>query len=55
MSQGIIMVDRDRRVGVINRRVRDLLGLPPELMRGDTGFDAIIRWQEAQGEFASTT
>ena len=54
MSQGIIMVDRDRRVGVINRRVRDLLGLPPELMRGDTGFDAIIRWQEAQGEFAST-
>ncbi len=55
MSQGIIMVDRDRRVGVINRRVRDLLGLPPELMREGTGFDAIIRWQREQGEFASVT
>jgi signal transduction histidine kinase/CheY-like chemotaxis protein len=55
MSQGIIMVDRDRRVGVINRRVRDLLGLPPELMHEDTRFDAIIRWQREQGEFESVT
>ena len=55
MSQGIIMVDRDRRVGVINRRVRDLLGLPPELMHEDTRFDAIIRWQREQGEFELVT
>jgi signal transduction histidine kinase/CheY-like chemotaxis protein len=53
MSQGIIMVDRDRRVAVINRRVGELLGLPPELMHENTSFDTIIRWQVEHGEFAA--
>ena len=53
MSQGIIMVDRDRRVGVINRRAGELLGLPPGLMRENIGFDSIVRWQMQEGEFAS--
>lgn len=53
MSQGIIMVDRDRRVAVINQRVGELLGLPPELMRENTSFDTIISWQVEHGEFAA--
>ncbi len=47
------MVDRDRRVAVINRRVGELLGLPPDLMHEDTSFDAILRWQVEHGEFAA--
>ncbi len=50
MSQGIIMVDRDGQVAVINRRVGELLGLPPHLMREGTSFEAIIRWKTEHGE-----
>ncbi len=53
MSQGIIMVDRDRRIAVINRRVGELLGLPPDLIHADTTFDAILQWQVENGEFAA--
>lgn len=53
MSQGIIMVGADRRIAVINRRAGELLGLPPRLMRENTSFDAVIRWQVERGEFAS--
>ena len=53
MSQGIIMIDRNRRVAVINRRVGELLGLPSELIQRDTSFDAIIRWQREHDEFAA--
>ncbi len=53
MSQGIIMVDRDRRVAVINGRVSELLGLPPDLIHEHTSFDAILRWQIEHGEFAA--
>ena len=53
MSQGIIMVDHDRRVAVINRRVGELLGLPPELIHEHTSFDAILRWQIEHGEFSA--
>ncbi len=52
ISQGIVMVGRDRRVAVINRRVGELLGLPPPMMHENVSFDAIIDWQTAQGEFA---
>lgn len=52
MSQGIIMVDADRRVAVVNRRVGELLGLPTQLMRETASFDAIVDWQVEHGEFA---
>lgn len=51
MSQGILMVDRDGRIPVINRRAVDLLGVPPELARENADFTALIRWQANQGEF----
>ncbi len=51
ISQGIIMVDAQRRVPVINRRVMDLLGLPAELFARLRSFDDILNWQLDQGEF----
>lgn len=51
ISQGIIMVDAQRRVPVINRRVMELLGLPAELFARLRSFDDILNWQLDQGEF----
>lgn len=51
MSQGIFMVDAERKIAVINRRVIELLGLPPGLVKAGTSFDDILRWQLRNGEF----
>ena len=32
MSQGIVMIDEDGRIPVVNRRATELLGLPPALL-----------------------
>jgi signal transduction histidine kinase/DNA-binding response OmpR family regulator len=52
MRQGIIMVDRDQHVAVINRRVGELLGLPAALLHEGMDFGTIVRWQVEHGEFA---
>jgi signal transduction histidine kinase/DNA-binding response OmpR family regulator len=51
MSQGIIMVDAERRVQVCNRRARAKLELPEELMASHPQFDDVLRWQWQHGEF----
>ncbi|HEV2678355.1 MAG TPA: ATP-binding protein [Aliidongia sp.] len=51
MSQGIMMIDADRRVQVCNRRAVEKLGLPPDLMATHPLFDEVLRWQWEQGEF----
>ena len=51
MSQGIIMVDRDRRIAVSNNRAGELLGLPSDLIHEGVSFDAVMRWQTEHGEF----
>lgn len=51
MSQGIFMVDAERRIAVINHRAVALLGLPPGLAEIGTSFDEILRWQLRNGEF----
>jgi signal transduction histidine kinase/CheY-like chemotaxis protein/HPt (histidine-containing phosphotransfer) domain-containing protein len=51
MSQGIMMVDADRRVQVCNHRAMEKLGLPPDLMANHPPFDEVLRWQWQQGEF----
>src|SRR5205823_2974524 len=51
MSQGIIMVDRDRLVRVGNRRAAELLDLPPEMLDGTHCFDDILLHQWEGGEF----
>jgi signal transduction histidine kinase/FixJ family two-component response regulator/HPt (histidine-containing phosphotransfer) domain-containing protein len=51
MSQGIMMVDADRRVQVCNHRAIEKLGLPAELMARHPMLDEVLRWQWQQGEF----
>ena len=51
MSQGIMMVDADRRVQVCNQRAVEKLGLPADLMAGHPMFDEVLRWQWQHGEF----
>ena len=53
MSQGIMMVDANRTVAVINRRAVDLLGLPAMFLHSRPRFDDILRWQWENREFDS--
>jgi PAS domain S-box-containing protein len=54
MDQGLIMVDRDDRIALANRRVQHLLGVPDGLLvPGRHGRDTLA-WQEANGEFGTT-
>jgi hypothetical protein len=46
ISQGILMIDRRRRMPVVNRRVAELLGIPVELARPGGDFDAVLQWQQ---------
>ena len=52
MAQGIVMVDADRRVAVINQTAIDLLGLPAALGRPGVRFGDILEWQLTTDEFA---
>ncbi len=51
ISQGVLMIDKRRRMPVINHRVAQLLDLPPELASPGADFDTLVRWQEEHGEF----
>jgi PAS domain S-box-containing protein len=51
MSQGILMMDGDHRVQVHNRRVQEMLDLPPELLATKPLLEDILRFQRGQGEF----
>ncbi len=50
ISQGIVMAAPNGRVVVMNRRVRELLGLPTQLGEGSQLAD-MLHWQIAQGDF----
>ena len=52
MSQGIMMVDADRNVMVMNRRVIDLLGLPEDCFGRRLNLDDLQSYLRAKGEFA---
>ncbi len=51
MSQGILMVDVQGRVPVINRRAAELLDLPERLSHPGVAFRNILQWQIDRGEF----
>ena len=55
MEQGIMMVNSDRVVEVCNRRARELLELPDELMARRPGFGEILAYQWATDEFRHTS
>ncbi len=51
ISQGILMVDPQRNMPVVNHRVAELLDLPAELARPGVKFDGLLAWQIRNGEF----
>ena len=51
MSQGIMMVDANRRVQVCNHRAVEKLGLPVGLLADRPRLDDVLHWQWRQGEF----
>jgi signal transduction histidine kinase/DNA-binding response OmpR family regulator len=51
ISQGLLVVDADRRVRVINGRAAELLDLPPGLAKPGATFDSLLGWQLSAGEF----
>jgi diguanylate cyclase (GGDEF)-like protein len=51
MNQGIMVVDTDRTVSLINRQVIKLLGLPEDLLGRRPKFDEVLAYQRASGEF----
>ena len=55
IGQGILMIDADGRVPVMNRRAAELLELPPNLAQGRVFFADILAWQLAESEFGPDT
>ena len=54
MDQGLMMVDAQRVVQVCNRRARELLELPADLMESRPRFEQVLQWQWARDEFVHT-
>jgi diguanylate cyclase (GGDEF)-like protein len=52
MNQGIMMVDADRNIMVMNRRVINLLGLPEDYFGKRVKLDDVLSYLLAKGEFA---
>jgi signal transduction histidine kinase/DNA-binding NarL/FixJ family response regulator len=52
ISQGLIVVDEQRRVPVLNTRAVQLLDLPAHLVAPGYEFDTLLEWQLGAGEFA---
>ncbi|HYM03521.1 MAG TPA: PAS domain S-box protein, partial [Stellaceae bacterium] len=53
MSQGITMIDAQGRVQVTNRRARELLELPEDLLADHPSFEKVLEWQWRHGEFGA--
>jgi signal transduction histidine kinase len=51
MTQGIMMIDRDGRIPVCNRRAMEMLDLPADLMAGQPRLMDVGRYQIAHGEY----
>ena len=55
MTQGIQTIEPDGRVGVINSRAIELLGIPVSLLEKKVRFPEIVQWQLENGEFGDPT
>jgi signal transduction histidine kinase/ActR/RegA family two-component response regulator len=51
VPQGIMLIDPEGRVQVLNRRAAEMLSLPPHLAQPGALVTDIIAWQRANGEF----
>ena len=52
MEQGIVMVDADRKIAVMNERFEELLELPRDRDWRTLSFDALVDFLEQRGEFS---
>jgi diguanylate cyclase (GGDEF)-like protein len=52
MNQGIMVVDANEDVVLINRQMVRLLGLPPDLLGRKPKFSEVVEYQRASGEFS---
>jgi methyl-accepting chemotaxis protein len=52
MTHGLSMFDGDKRLVVSNKRYADLYGLPPELVKIGTSYDAVVAHRVANRVFA---
>lgn len=53
ISQGIMLVTKERRLPVINRQAIDLLDLPESYLHRAPSFDEVVKHQEDRNEFAN--
>jgi diguanylate cyclase (GGDEF)-like protein len=53
MSQGIMMVDSDLKVALMNRQAVELLGLPEDLIAQRPQFEKLVAHQWSSGEFGN--
>jgi diguanylate cyclase (GGDEF)-like protein len=54
MNQGIMMVDANSNVALMNRQLVKLLGLPERFLSGRPKFDDIVAYQRDSGEFSTS-
>jgi signal transduction histidine kinase/CheY-like chemotaxis protein/HPt (histidine-containing phosphotransfer) domain-containing protein len=52
ISQGLLVVDAQRHVPVMNARAAELLDLPSHMTTPGFAFDMLLQWQIEAGEFA---
>ena len=52
MDQGLVMIEADGRVPIINARAAELLDLPDELIESRPRFEDVVQFQKDHGEFA---
>jgi PAS domain S-box-containing protein len=51
MDQGLLVIGEDRRIPLANRRAKELLGLPSEIMLSSPSYDEVVRYQVEAQEF----
>ena len=54
MDQGLILLDRDNRIALANRRAQQLLGMPDGLLVPGRTSTETLAWQERAGEFGAS-
>ncbi len=55
ISQGIMLVTKDGRIPVLNRRCGELLRLPQEMIDAPPQFDELARYQGSKGDLLAPT
>ncbi len=55
IDQGLLVIDENRQMPLINGRAIELLSIPPELLAGQPSYDALLEWQLTTAEFGNGT